>query len=439
VKLPLSQRMKWRLFCLKSLQIFFGLEGRKVRSRSLVVGSRLVSLRGFTSSKPVKCSKATKTEYGKLQVVLLCGEPKNIQRQNSLDLVNEYKSLNSESIEVTLLHPDQFGYFDCSKRHVDCFVILYDVMELRTTPWWHNFVYSTKTLRQKCSIKRFVVLLQDDYTSCALLDHYLCLINPDVVYTGARDYVETLFPRYSERGGVYKKCLTAYAPEDPTGQLPLRWLLHSERDWDIGTRVRHLSGIFGNRGSKKSLQAESIKRCAATIGLSTNISTNPEDVFLGHSWIDFLQKCRAVPSSSGGSSLVDKHGLITTLVLNYQAIGGEWDKCLLGRGTRSMIIELDIPGFSPRIFEAAAAGCLLLLDEDCDSLNLVAGRDFVKITNDLESSLQMYKKLLNSPDQMLQMCTRSYEKLIKSGQYNVNTFVLETLGIHSFSKNQELR
>jgi hypothetical protein len=200
-----------------------------------------------------------------------------------------------------------------------------------------------------------------------------------------------------------------------------------------------LSGIFGNRGSKKSLQAESIKRCAATIGLSTNISTNPEDVFLGHSWIDFLQKCRAVPSSSGGSSLVDKHGLITTLVLNYQAIGGEWDKCLLGRGTRSMIIELDIPGFSPRIFEAAAAGCLLLLDEDCDSLNLGAGRDFVKITNDLESSLQMYKKLLNSPDQMLQMCTRSYEKLIKSGQYNVNTFVLETLGIHSFSKNQELR
>ncbi len=410
-----------------------------MRSRSLVVGSRLLSLRGITSSKPVKCSTMTKSEYGKLHVVLLCGEPQNIKRQNSLDLVNEYRSLNSESIEITLLHPDQFGHVDFSKRHVDCFVVLYDVMELRTTPWWHNFVDSTRTIRQTCSIRRFVVLLQDDYTSCALLDHYLCLFNPDVVYTGARDYVETLFPRHSERGGVFEKCLTAYAPEDPTGQFPLRWLSHSERDWDIGTRVRHLSGIFGKRGSKKSLQAESIKKYAEKIGLSTNISTNPEDVFLGHSWIDFLEKCRAVPSSSGGSSLIDKYGLITTLVLNYQAIGEEWDKCLLGRGTRSMIIELDIPGFSPRIFEAAAAGCLLLLDEDCDSLDLVAGRDYVEVTTDLESSLQMYKELLNRPEQMLQMITCAYEKLIKSGQYNVKTFVLQTLGIHSSLKNQELR
>jgi spore maturation protein CgeB len=104
-----------------------------------------------------------------------------------------------------------------------------------------------------------------------------------------------------------------------------------------------------------------------------------------------------------------------------------------------MIIELDIPGFSPRIFEAAAAGCLLLLDDDCDSLDLIAGEDFVEVTTDLESSLLKFKDLLNDPEQMLQMCTRAYEKLIKSGRYSVNTFVKETVGIISYSKNQEPR
>ena len=439
MKLLLNQRIKWRVFCLMSVGIFFGREGSKVRSRSVVIGRYLLSLRGLTTSTPVMLPKEKKTKDRKLQVVILCGDVSSIRRQNSLDLVDEFKSLNSESIEVTLLHPDRFGHFVYANRHVDCFLVLYDVMELRTTPWWHNFVASMKTTRESCSINRFLILLQDDYTSCALLDHYLCLFAPDVVYTGARDHVHTLFPRFSQRGGVFEKCLTAYAPEDPMGQLPLRWRLHSERDWDIGTRVRRLSGIFGSRGSKKSFQAESIKQCAGRIGLSANISTNPEDVFLGRSWSEFLLSCRAVPSSSGGSSLVDKYGLITTLALNYQAIGGEWDKRLLGRGLRSMIIELDVPGFSPRIFEAAAAGCLLLLDDDCDSLDLVAGEDFVEVTTDLESSLQKFKGLLNDPEQMLQMCTRAYEKLIKSGQYSVNTFVTETVGINSYSKNQEPR
>ena len=398
-----------------------------------MLGDYLISLSGITRPK-VRNAEIKKEAISKSGKVLLVCNPVHLsRRQNTVDLINAFDLLQSDAFEVVRAFPDKHGHVTLDQTDYDCVVILYDVLELRTTPWWHNFVRSMIKLRKCQTSCRYAILTQDDYTGSALLDHFMCCMNPEVVFSGSIDHVDVLYPRFTEIAGVFRACLTAYPPRDEFGEHHSSWVSFSNRKWDIGTRVRYLDGIFGDRGREKGRQAEEIKRKANSFGLTTDISTDPSDALMGPKWNEFLSSCRSVPSTSGGSSIIDKQGLITTLALRYQLLGYKWEMESMGILSRSMLVSHEIPGFSPRVFEAALAGCVLFLDDRSETLGLVEGQDYVPMSNDLEASLRRLRELLTDTAKAEEMRENAYKKLIKSGEFALEKFVRNVVSRESLN------
>lgn len=425
-------RLKWILFCGASLHLFIGRKKWQLKSRAIVVGQFLFSLSGITYARRTR-TLFLRTPKNVSRVLIIANQVSETTRQNTVDLINGFRSLESDELIVQVQSPDEFGCVNNVSPSFDCVVISYDVLELRTTPWWHDFVRSMHRLRKNIPNSRFVVLVQDDYTASALLDHFFCKINPHIVFTGARGVSRLIYPNFTRNGGNFGWCLTSYVPHHDLDDLVKSWTSISQRKWDIGNRVRALNAMFGERGTSKAQQLEEIKRLAPSVGLTTNLSTNPEDVFLGLDWNSFLHHCRSVPSTSGGSSIVDKQGWLTTLALHFQDTGEMWDLKYLGKWTQSLVFECDIQGFSPRVFEAAQAGCVLFLDQTSETLNLTAHIDYVPIGVDMKASLRELSNVLNNPDKAEQMRLNAFNKLIMSELFDVRRFAKQVIsGTASF-------
>ncbi len=423
-----ERRIKWISFCIMSIPLFLGRKRWHLKSRAIVVGRWLWSLSGFTFAgqfeKEINANPATIN-----RVLVISNQITATTRQNTIDLIEGFQSLVSDGLIVDFHSPDEFGCVKGRSSKFDCVVICYDVLELRTTPWWHDFLRSVIRLRANQLQCRFIVLVQDDYTASALLDHFFCKINPHIVFTGASAVSNIIYPNFFERGGIFNQCLTSYVRIDDAKDIVASWTSISDRKWDIGSRVRFLNAMFGERGSYKANQVKEVERFASSLGLSTNLSTDPADFFYGRDWLEFLEECRAVPSTSGGSSIVDKQGWLTSLVFRYQSTGREWDLSYLGKWTRSMVFECDIKGFSPRIFEAAQAGCLLFLDQNSETLNLTMNVDYVPIGSDIELSVLELSRVLNNPVTANQMRLNAYNKLIMSGLFDVHRFARQVISL----------
>ena len=85
---------------------------------------------------------------------------------------------------------------------------------------------------------------------------------------------------------------------------------HSERRLDVVYRAKQLPYWFGSHGQLKHRIAEAVQERAGALGLSTDISTRPDDTVYGDGWLDFLISGRAVIGAESGSSVLDERGEI---------------------------------------------------------------------------------------------------------------------------------
>jgi hypothetical protein len=412
---------------LNALLLFFARENLKIRSRSVTFGRFMFSVSGVLVITRKLQSRPHKSPHSRQCVLVITSNPDLIQRQNTLHLIDGFRNWSGANQVVQLTHPDEFGRLSVQGVNWDSIVVLYDVLELRTTPWWHTFVKSILRLQKSSNCQKFIVIVQDDYTGCGLLDHFFCLTNTNVVYSGASSIAGTLYPKSMTRSIRFEHCLTGFAPDLEVSDVSSGWVPFDSRKWDIGSRVRSLNPVFGEQGMKKSLQVMEVESLAKSVGLSTNISTNQEDFFYGDSWFEFLSTCRCVPVSSGGASKMDRQGLLTSFALFC-----DLHKMTIFNGLNRFLSKLILqdchaPGFSPRIFEATVAGCVLLIDQESETLNLVAGTDFVPITDKKQQSLLILKQLLDDNAKAQMMVQSSLQKLVGSGSYSVNTFVERVL------------
>jgi hypothetical protein len=423
----LVARFKWIRFCLRSIPLFFARQNGRIQSRSVAVGAHSVSLgrpRSFQSSSGHSIGSNMSNQPG---VCLVCFPISETRRENVNTLIRAITTHTSEIGQLEIVSPDRDGgltFQGCSPRFL---VILHDVLELRTTPWWSRFSRDLLNFRASLKEARVVVLVQDDYTASSLLDNFFCEIRPDLVATGASQSAAILFPRYLAAGGCIEAALTGYAPEPRIGHLWDHVPRHSQRAWDIGTRVRQLNPIFGELGERKARQAAELCQAADRLGLSTNISTDPGDVFLGGSWMKFLRNCRAIPSTLGGASLIDRQGLATTLAVHYEATHGSFELGQLGRLLRRTVTHHNVPGFSPRVFEAANEGCLLLLDIESETLGMEPFVHFVPLTGNWNEDLKCVERVLSTPRQSETLSENAYDYLINQGRFSYNAFVRSIL------------
>jgi hypothetical protein len=158
---------------------------------------------------------------------------------------------------------------------------------------------------------------------------------------------------------------------------------YAERPIDVGYRARRLPPWLGKLGMEKAEIADRFSADAPAHGLRVDISTREEDRMYGEAWLDFLGHAKAMLGVESGASVFDFDGSIEERTRAYQAAHPD---APFEEVHREVLAEVDgrirLNQISPRCFEAAALGTLLVLYPGDYSGVLEAGRHYVPLEKD---------------------------------------------------------
>ena len=174
--------------------------------------------------------------------------------------------------------------------------------------------------------------------------------------------------------------LTGYVPK-PLLALPV--VPYAERTVDVSYRGRRLPAWLGRLGQEKGVIADRFRADAAAHGLSIDISTREHDRLYGRDWIDFISRSRAMLGVESGASIFDFDGSIEQTVREYlsthpDAPFDELQRLFLAPFEG----RIRLNQISPRCFEAAALGTLMVLYPGDYSGILKPWRHYVPLLKD---------------------------------------------------------
>lgn len=267
-----------------------------------------------------------------------------------------------------------------------------------------------------------VVYIQDDYrwiynTLSALdymkVDAIFGLANQQIV---DQVYIQNRIPTVKRRETV----LAGYVTDKLIG-LPKK--PYNQRTIDVGYRARKLSPWIGVHGQQKWKIADLFLKDAPNYNLICDISYNEDDRIYGDLWFDFLSNCKAVLGTESGASLCDFTGDIQKNVethLNcYPNASFEEVRDLYFKDEDCKIMMNVI---SPRCFEAAALGTLMILYEGEYSGVLKPYRHYVPLAKD-HSNMKEVVSYIRDQKRADEIIECAYNEVILNPEYNYSTMV----------------
>jgi Glycosyl transferases group 1 len=158
---------------------------------------------------------------------------------------------------------------------------------------------------------------------------------------------------------------------------------YDARPIDVGYRARRLPPWLGRLAREKSDIADRFARDAPAHGLRVDISTEEEDRLYGEDWIRFLGRSKAMLGVESGASVVDLDGSIEGQVRAYLAEHPQATfEDVHQRFLRQAEGRIRMNQISPRCFEAAALGTLMVLYPGDYSGVLEPWRHYVPLEKD---------------------------------------------------------
>lgn len=277
--------------------------------------------------------------------------------------------------------------------------------------------------RQGCPI---VAIPQDDVINCAYLDEWLYRWDVKSVYT-PRDYGQDQIYVHTRRKAHVEQVLPGYVDENLLDQVADRSMEWSQRPVDIGSRVRfhpYRCGWFGRLKGQQALQLEVAARQA---GFEVDISTRPEDSFVGMPWFEFLGRCRFTVARRGGSSLLDPFGDIKRKIDAHVA---DHPDATFEEVEAACFAGLDSPtpftAVTPRIFDATLMRTCLILTPD-DYLNLKPFEHYLPLEDDLSNTAELFEAMRD--EQLVRdIIDNAWAELIESGRYTYRAFAEKVVG-----------
>jgi len=224
---------------------------------------------------------------------------------------------------------------------------------------------------------------QDDYDHSDYLDEWLAELGVGALFTVLREHRKVLYPRLLARGTPIFSALTAYIDEGDIELYRTHCVPFRQRTIDVGYRVRRLPANFGRFGILKSELGRVFAKVADGCA-KLDISDDPKDAIYGDLWPKFLGNCRFTLGSESGSSILDPKGEVRDRVEAYiannaQASFDEIAGACLSPQDESCIFS----AISPRIFEAAMAGCCPILVEGTYNGLIEKEEHFIPVKRDL--------------------------------------------------------
>jgi len=284
-------------------------------------------------------------------------------------------ALREDSRSTTISHTACFGRYltDCQVEYVNVFgkipsqtksdlaIVTYELVALRNLPIWKDLVHRIAPILRDAKLR--VVMPQDDYSSCDVLDQFVVEQNFDFVFTPITRDLEQLYPKSSQRDVKFHEAFTGYFEQSDWVYLEQFSRPYEKRTVDIGQRVRHLPPQLGEIAGRKGQLAVEFAHLASAAGFFCDVSTRAEDVFVGDDWWKFLGNSKFTVSRKGGASMADPKGRLADKVRRYQlrhpnATMEQIARRVSFKGGR----EGDFSAISPRLFEAAALGVCQILE-----------------------------------------------------------------------------
>jgi len=206
--------------------------------------------------------------------------------------------------------------------------------------------------------------------------------------------------------------LTGYLPIDLDRYHQIEW---DSRSTDISYRSRKLPNWVGQLGFIKWDISNRLNEIKKQENLRINASCKEDDRMYGQEWIDFLCDSKVAVGTESGSSTLDMDGRYLE----------EWQtESSIGSYREVAPISANYAAISPRIFEYAAAKCLIALTPGEYSGLLTPGIHYFELQPDL-SNFQDLRNLMNNHEERSLMIERCYEDLISSSRFGYEQMVRE--------------
>lgn len=174
--------------------------------------------------------------------------------------------------------------------------------------------------------------------------------------------------------------LTGYIPQ-PLLARPVA--PYDDRTIDVTYRGRRVPPWLGRLGQEKTVIADRFRADAPAYGLSVDISTRERDRLYGQDWIEFVGRSRAMLGVESGASVFDFDGSIEQAVGEYVATHPDAPFDELHRLFLAPFEgRIRLNQISPRCFEAAALGTLMVLYPGDYSGILTPWRHYVPLLKD---------------------------------------------------------
>ena len=205
---------------------------------------------------------------------------------------------------------------------------------------------------------------QDDYHRSSEIDALFHAWGIDVIYSVRPEYKDILYPKCANSVAI-KKIMSGYIDDKSIATMEPFKRPFEQREYDIVQRVTMHPPWGGHFSQIKGRMANRFEEFGAKIGsLKVNISSRPEDVLPGDSWLKLLGNGRFALGSECGVSLWDPEGIFMDRTVEYlkehpDASFEEVEAaCFPGEDGKFVF-----SGVSPRVFESTMMGCSQVLTE----------------------------------------------------------------------------
>lgn len=304
----------------------------------------------------------------------------------------------------------------------------FDVIVVHYTVIPYLETYLTKY--DKLKLSKFnglkVGFRQDEYQEVLKYHETMRDIGFHLFYTCIPEpHIKFVYPEFMLPGVTFKNTLTGYVPKsflDYT-RKPI-----SNRPIDIGYISRALAFWLGELGQEKVKINDAFTKICINENLAHDLSIKERDRMYGKDWAEFVSNCKCILGTESGASVLDFHG---ELMNHWKKLTGSLFSCenvsisfeeykknyLSGHQHHGLMNQI-----SPRVFEAAALGTVLVLYEGNYSNILEANRHYIPVKKDYSNVSEVVSKIKND-DYLQQMADTTYREIACNMQYSYDTFV----------------
>lgn len=354
-----------------------------------------------------------------MKLLLLCEYPKN--GCNASAITDSIEAFRRSRHEVTIISGRGNLHLMTNFHQYDAIVIHWTIHTVG------NNYLSDSTRYEIINFDGPIVqMLQDEYRYINAVTSSVRQLGVDVLYSCVPERsMRQVYPEHKLPNVRIVNYLTGYVPDRLKGleRRPVR-----ERPIDVFYRGRTSPLWYGKLGEQKRCIGEWCRRAFEAAALRCDLSSREDDRLYGDEWEARLAGSRTMLGTESGTSVCDFTGRISFKIgrmqkenpgLTYEDVA---DIDCGGTTLRREDGRIYLNQISPKVFEATAHGCALVLIRGEYSGVIEPYTHYFPLEPDL-SNMDECIAFIHNDEAVQAMADRAYAELIESGQYSYDRFM----------------